>query len=267
MGISNDWQIIDGLSYTTFSDNDNRYSDNHMLTTASAEKLASAMGWEVVELSDYVQTVTWGQSTYNASNIRLLRPVADAEEDEYNCGIMFVGYFRYYTGSSNVSYNNAVIRLSDGAIIGTVYTASYTISMSANAHLLRPEAGGSMCLWFGSKANPYYIDKFTNVKTEKLKWGIIADSQGSSYPNFTDIYTGLIMEINNALSSYTRCMFSFGGFVSLIKITAINSAGVYKSNTLYRYLLGYGTQEKTIELNGVKYINVNGDLFYLRLAE
>ena len=264
MGISNDWQIIDGLQYTTFSDNDNRYSNNRMLTSESAEKLASAMGWEVVELSDYVQTVTWGQSTYNASNIRLLRPVANAEEDEYNCGIMFVGYFRYYTGSSNITYTNAIIRLSDGAIIGSLYSTS--LSLSANAHLFRPGAVGDMCLWFNSVQYPFYIDKFTNVKTEAEKWGIIVDARGSSTPFFIDVYTGLIMEINNAFQR-TTCMFSFGGFVSLVKVTAISSSGVYKAKTMYRYLLGYGSQEKTIELDGVKYLNVNGDLFYLRLAE
>ena len=235
-----------------------------MLTSVSAEKLASAMGWEVVELSDYVQTVTWGQTTYNASNIRLLRPVANAEEDEYNCGIMFVGYLRYYTGSSNITYTDVIIRLSDGAIIGNLHPAS--ISLSANAHLFRPEAIGSMCLWFSNVQYPFYIDKFTNVKTETEKWGIIADKSGSSTPRFVDFYTGLIMDINNAFQR-TTCMFSFGGFVSLVKVTAISNSGVYKAKTMYRYLLGYGSQEKTIELDGVKYLNVNGDLFYLRLAE
>ena len=261
MGISNDWQIIDGLSYTTFSDNDNRYSDNHMLTSASAQKLAAAMGWEVVELSDYVQTVTWGQSTYNASNIRLLRPVADAEEDEYNCGIMFVGYFRYYTGSSNITYTNAIIRLSDGAIIRNVTNTS--VSLSANAHLFRPESVGSMCLWFTNKSYPYFLDKFINVKTEVEKWGIF---ELSNYW-FTDVYTGLVMGVGTTPFQCSNCMFSFGGFVSLVKVTAISSDGVYKAKTLYRYLLGYGSQEKTIELDGVKYLNVNGKYFYIRLAE
>ena len=260
MGISNDWQIIDGLSYTQFSSIDETpKTGNYMMKASSAEILATAIGWEVVELSDYVQTVTIGSYTYNASSIRLLRPIADADEEPYDYGCMFYGKIFWGSSSGNY-YSNACFRLSTGTILNGLID-NHT-SMQANIKLLRPTANGAFAFRDSNNANTtFYIDRFINPKNNLNKWGVMA------WYNrwFTDLWTGL--KFQTVEFSGAQTTFNFGGFVSLVKFTAIASAGVYKATSLYRYILSYGSVEKTIELDGVKYVNVSGKDFYIRLAD
>lgn len=258
MGISNDWQIIDGLEYLTFSDINNTHNSNKMLTAESAEKVASAIGWEVVEMSDYVSTITAGTMTYNASDIRVIRPIADADEEPYNVGIMLVGLL--YDGDY---YNNYMshfsIQLETGTIIG-VFT-NYEIPRQASFHLLRPTASGAFAIFFGNSTQSFFFDKFLNPKENWNKWGIY-----SLYGGYlTDLWTGLkfsASELQNSKKSFT-----FGGFVALKKLTAIASAGVYCAKTLYRRIIDYSNLEKTIELDGATYVDVGGSNIYVRLAD
>lgn len=259
MAISNDWQIIDNLTYSTFSDESALQSDNKMLDADSAEKVAAAMGWEVVELSDTVAHITIGSYTYDASNIRVLRPVA-GDGEEYNCGIIPVCKL-YYSNSDH--YPNGIVNISNGTFYGPIGPG---MGLTANCRLLRPDAVGSMLLYFGAnKSLALRFDVFQNVKTTVEKWGVFTLSGYTA--KFSDLYAGLQFTTPSIFSGTKIASFTFGQFVILVKVTMIAAAGIYKAKTMYRYLLSYGSSDKTIELDGEKYLNINGDYFYIRLAE
>lgn len=258
MAISNDWQIIDGLEYLTFSDINNTHNGNKMLTAESAEKVATAIGWEVVEMSDYVSTVTAGTMTYHASDIRVIRPVKDADENAYNVGIMLMGLL--YDGDYYNNYmSQFAIQLDTGTILGII--ANFEVPRQANFHLLRPTASGAFAVFFTNSSRSIYFDKFLNPKENWNKWGIY-ETYGEF---FTDVWTGLKFTAKDL--QYRQRQFTFGGFVALKKLTAINSAGVYSAKTLYRRIIDYSQLEKTVELDGATYVNVGGSDMYIRLAD
>lgn len=257
MAITNDWQILTDIQYNTFSDVSEARSGNYMLNAESAAAIASAMGWEVVELSDYMSEITIGSYTYDTSNIRLIRPVAGSEETDYNTGCMFLGRLYY---SSGAYYTNLTIELSTGTIIGKLIYSE--MPLSHNVYLLRPMAKGAMALK-GSTSTIIYFDIFHNPKTEAEKWGTFDTEK----LYFTDLYTGLWFQENANAHSCTKKTFSFGHFVSLIKLTTITATGIFQAKTMYRYILGYGIYEKTIELDGIKYVNVGGSYIYIPLED
>ncbi len=250
MAISNDWQVINELNYITLNNNA-RFMDE-----ASCQKIASAIGWEVVHLADYTASVDIRGYTYDTTNIYLLRPVADVGETEYPCAISL---FFYQSLSSWIS-GDAVFNLNDGTYINTISGTNYC---PTSVLLLRPTATG--CFAFNVSSQYHYFDKFYNPKTDVTKWGLFNTPSNQS---FVDLYTGLFFSpkgFSNSASIYT---FAEGGFVALKKVTLINSAGVYNAKTIYRFLIDYNMYlVKTVELDSVKYVNVDGLYIYIRLAE
>jgi hypothetical protein len=257
MGISNDWQIIDNLEYETFNDTTDTKT-SYGLTRESAEKIASAIGWEVVELSDYVDTVTARDLTYDSSHIRAIRPIES--DEEYNTALVPLGALNYYSGG-NSYYTTYIIELSTGSITDISSSNSYSVGTSPNMYILRPTAQGCIAWWHYSKISAYmrYMDKFYNPKTGVTKWGI------KSSIGFVDLWTGL--KITPYSPSVTNRLFNFGGFVALKKYTAISTEGIFNARTLYQKYMDYNSSEKTVELGGKKYVNVLGEMFYIPLAD
>lgn len=245
MGISNDWQVIDGLSYVTLNSNA-RFMDE-----LSCQKLAAVIGWEVVHFADYTASVSINGQTYDTTNIYLIRPVAEAGDTAYNCAISPF----FYQSLSNWWAGDAVFELSTGRYLGLIYNA--VSSVITRCSLLRPTAQGGFVLLGGNKYR--FFDKFFNPKSGLTKWG------GFSSSTFFDLYTGLTM--SNHYTPFTITTFSFGGFVSLKKFTWIYTEGVYNASTLYQYVINYTSIDKTIELGGIKYVNCDNGRIFVRLAE
>lgn len=248
MAISNDWQVINELNYITLNSNA-RFMDE-----ASCRKIASAIGWEVVHLADYTASVDIRGYTYDTTNIYLLRPVADVGDTEYPCAISL---FFYQNLSSWIS-GDAVFNLNDGTYIKTISGTNYC---PASVLLLRPTATG--CFAFNVSSQYHYFDKFYNPKTDVTKWGLFNTPTNQS---FVDLYTGLFFDPKSFSSNVDT--FADGGFVALKKVTLLSTEGIYNAKTIYRYLEDYNSYiVKTVELNGVKYVNVDGRNIYIRLAE
>lgn len=255
MGISNDWQLIDNLTYATITDTAETYN-SHILSAVSNQKFADAIGWEVVEMSDYVEEVTIGELTYRASDIRGVRPTED-----YNTMLIPLGdvcngnskrYCMYFinltTGTAYPMNNNGI--------------AGYY----PNIWLLRPTSNSGFCFWFNTKNTNYMIfaDRFYNPKTEITAWGLFGKWNFSSGGVFFDMYTGLKLDDTQNPTRSTR-VFNFGGFIKLKKYTAINQLGVYNARTIYERLIDYNDTEKAVELDGVNYVNVLGYKYYIAL--
>lgn len=252
MGISNDWQLISNITYSTVSDTESAYSNNYIPTEDTTQTIANALGWELIHLSDYVDYFIYDSVSYDASNFYLIRPAMDDEED-YPFGVLMFSTLHYQSGSSSTRTGHIFVNLSTGRVI-TYFAAT----RGTNFQLLRPTTQ-CFCVRYGSYN--IFFDKFYNPKTELTKWG--ACNTDNSV--FADLYTGTVFTPVTFSSTTTR--FSFGGFVSLKKATEISTAGVYKAQSLYRFILDYNSVEKTIELSGATYINISGGKFYIRLAD
>lgn len=271
MAVSNDWQIISGIGYLrpTQTDGGSGY-DTWFLNKTSAQKIANEIGWEQVELSDYVEqtgvVLTYNDISYSyvASDVHLIRPVADADEDEYNVGILPYAFVHPVNSSSSGSYlvGTLAFRLSDGAYLGRIDNLDMSSRCPSSFQLLRPFASGGFA-FKASNSKYQFFDKFYNPKTEVTKWGTHRPVSGTS---FIDLFTGLIITPNSN-PSVKKETFSFGYFISLYKWTAISSAGIFKAKSLYRSVMGYGASEKTVEIDGVRYVNVGGGDFYIRLSD
>lgn len=255
MAISIDWQIINNLTYNTFSSIDETpYTNNNMLTVESAERLASAIGWEVVELSTYVSTVSTESKTYNASDIRALRPVANSGEAEYTYGFI-LGRLYYSAGAFSTGFINLTT--------GSASRIQSQIGSVASISLLRPSANGVFVFRETNSLatnKTLLFDKFYNVKTGNVKWGILQMSYAEHYDMFSGIWAN-----NISYPSRKTKLFAEGGFVMLSKLTVITSQVIYKAMNMYRELLGYSNTEKTIELDGTTYINLNSMPIYIPL--
>lgn len=249
MGISNDWQNIDEIYFRSVPCS---IRDGSCWTEASAQKMATAIGWEVVKFPDGITTIDFDGTAQDATAITMIRPVDN--EEPYNIGIFFGTLFRAggygYTGvyCYEISTGNYITLLS-------------SIQLYASYMLMRTSAQGCFCI---KDSQPRFVmfDRFFNPKTEKEKWGIIAGT------SFLDLYTGLV------ISSYDYGHFylngaNFGGFVALKKFTAIASNGVYNALTLYKAYIDYSNVSKNIELDGKRYCGVSDTYipFYLPLAE
>lgn len=246
MGISNDWQVIDNLTYVSVS-------SAVFMDEQSCQKIASAIGWEVVHLADYTASVEIRGVSYDTTNIYLIRPVADAGETEYNCAISPF----FYQNLSTWTAGDAIFELSTGRYIDLIYN---TFNRPTKVSLLRPTAQGGFVFAVTSGSTQYhFFDKFYNPKSGLTKWC------GFSVNRFADFYTGLTMSSN--YYPFTMTSFTFGGFVSLKKFTWIYADGVYNASTLYQYVINYTNLDKTIELGGIKYVNCDNGRIFVRLAE
>lgn len=261
--ISNDWQVIDNLEYeSTLSTTGNRTC--YSLTKTSAEKIANAVGWEVVELSDYFETIELdANSIYDTSKIRGIRPISDSDEKEYDVVLIPVGSI-YYGTSGSWKYASWSIQLSTGKITALRGDIS---GNEASVRLLRPTSQGCFCLYpITSYSNFIICDKFYNPKTGNTKWASANDTN-----KFIDLYTGLSFDHNSHSNTYYVDNADFGGYVALKKATVINSEGVYNARTLYRSYIDYSYSDKTIELGGIRYRALGrsgfGTSYYIPLAE
>ncbi len=256
MGISNDWQHIDGLTYTTVS-------NIRIMTETSVQKIADAIGWEVVNLGDYVQDITLHGVTVSANLFNLLKPLADIEGD-YNTGILPF----YYQSYSNWDAGQLVVELSTGHMICSLYPQlTGTIT---NCFLLRPTSAGGFAIKYSG--NYYTIfDKFYNPKSEETHWAIFCNT--STNTPFCDLWTGLTLQYATSYySGYTYYILTNTenfNFCAIKKFTAISSAGVYNAKTVYEAYVDYSNANKTIELGGIQYRGIKGSYipFYIPLAE
>lgn len=248
MGISNDWQVIDNLTYVTVN-------SARFMSENSCHSIADAIGWEVVHLADYTDSVDIRGTAYDTTNIYLIRPIADVDEEEYNCAISLFAY----QSLSNWIAGDFVFELSTGTYLGLVYNTTYS---PTSVMLLRPTSQGGFSFRVGSQY--HFFDKAFNAKSGKEKWGVFNSLISNS--GFVDLYTGLIITPNSL--SLSVVTFETGGFVALKKLTLLSSEGIYNAKTIYRFMIDYNNYiTKTIELNGIKYVNVDGRYIYIRLAE
>lgn len=239
MGISNDWQNIDNIDFfsvqVTIGGNQRTV---YFWTEQSAQKIADAIGWETVKFPDDVTSIDYGGVTYNTSAITMIRPI-DSNEP-YN-----VGFFWGYLENTNVGTSGLFMyEISTG-----IYKQVYGYDRRASLLLLRPSATGCFVL---KGSRQFCFDRFYNPKTDKEKWGMVV-AQYSPY--FIDFYTGLNFNINDTGTGF---IFSsvFTGYLVLKKFTAITSAGVFNSLTMYRSYIDYSNSNKNIELNGQRYTGI-----------
>ena len=255
MAVSNDWQNISGMTYKSIG------HSSTIWTKTSAQNVANAIGWEVVHASDYVETITRGDFTYNASEFYFIRPVADADEDEYNVGLLYATPL--YSSAGSASHGILAFNISNGELLGSTYMSG----APATWKLFRPTANGGMFIKI-SDAYRLVIDKFYNPKTGWSKWGVCAASQ--SYNDFIDVYTGLVFSRNTSSSQYKVASGS-PPFVSLKKFTAIAGAGVFNAKSVYASVYDYNTSSKVIELDGKTYVGMSGysstPPFYIPLSD
>lgn len=259
MGISNDWQNIDGLAYKNISDEQSLQHSNWIWTRESAQIFADAIGWEVVPASDYGEHLTVGELTYDANEFYLVRPVDT--EDDYNIGLFYANPI--YTSTSNTAdYGFVFVTLSTLTVINRIYANGQPPQWM----LLRPTAQGG----FFVRINNNYafgIDKFYNPKSGLTKIGVF-----NAFGNygFVDMWTGLYISYNYSASTNYAFLSQNKGFsfVALKKLTQIDANGVYNATTIYRAYVDYSNSDKTIELGGVMYRGIKGHLvpYYIPLA-
>ena len=256
MGISNDWQNINNLTYLSILNSQSGYSS--VMDKASVDILASAIGWETVEISNYTptiyETVNGNQVSIPSSNVWGLRPPADEDGDYNMC--FFIG--RIYTGYTG---GFRALILSTGEVV----TISSTLGMPTSVLLLRPTSTGCFAIRRSDQtATEFMIDKFYNPKSDKTKWGAIYYSA-----KFVDFYTGLTYGFT---TSYLNTSFTgnatLGQFVALKKASVVASSGAYTAKTLYMSYIDYSIANKTIELDNVFYrgLVTNYWSFYIALA-
>ena len=247
MGISNDWQNIDDIAFRSIPAS---RRDGSCWTEESAQKIADAIGWEIVKFPEGITTITYGGATQDATVITMIRPVDISEE--YDIGIFFGEMFESSGyGATGVFF----FEPSTGNLIQVLGQ----ISLRPSYLLLRPFGQGCFCIK-DSQAQSVIFDRFYNPKTEKEKWGMYAGGY------FIDLYTGLTMSCSNTYYLYPA---SFGGYVAIKKYTAISIAGVFNAMTLYKAYLDYSNVGKNIELDGKRYCGIRGSgiPFYIKLAE
>lgn len=255
MGISNDWQNIDNIDFiavqVTIGGNQRTV---YFWTEQSAQKIADAIGWETVEFPDDVTSIDYGGVAYDTSVITMIRPIDSSEP--YN-----IGFFWGYLENLNTGINGLFMyEISTG-----IYKQAFDYVRRASLMLLRPFAQGCFCL---KGSRQLCFDRFYNPKSDKEKWGIIT-VQASPY--FMDLYTGLHFSCQETGTAYVLSSV-FAGYLVLKKYTAIASAGVFNSLTMYRSYIDYSNSNKNIELNGQRYTGVTSQgnsyttPFYIPLA-
>lgn len=246
MGISNDWQNIDEIYYVAVPAN--RRTGN-CWSEASAQKVATALGWETVKFPAEITTVDFNGATQDATVITMIRPVDN--DDPYNIG-MFIGEM---FGSNGYGDTGPIFyEISTGTkVAGYDYFAN-----NASFLLLRTASQG--CFAIKDSSNRVLLfDRFFNPKTGDEKWGFFFQNV------FLDIYTGLTVGLSYV--NYTN----LGGYVALKKFTVIAQQGVYNALSLYQSYIDYSKTSKNIELDGQRYCGIVQDSsynpFYIPLAE
>lgn len=241
MGISNDWQVIDNLTYYTVE------NGHKLMSEESCNKIAAAIGWEVVHLSDYTPNLIIGANTYSAYYVYLLRPVSDTP---YDYGISLF--------ARTSEDGDLIVKISNGMYQGKIRASN---TCPASIQCLRPTAQGGFCFRVGGEY--HFFDQFGNAKTGDVKWG---GFNGPNQYELADLYTGNMIYPNQY--SYSVDTFAVGGFVALKKATILSADGIYNAKTLYMFMQDYNNYlVKTVELGGVKYVNADGRFIYIRLAE
>lgn len=260
MGISNDWQNIDGLTYKSISDEQSSHpaSWNYIWTRESAQIFADAIGWEVVPASDYGEHLTAGELTYDANEFYFVRPV---DTEDYNIGMFYANPI-YLSTSNTADYGFVFVTLSTLTVNNSIYSNGQPTQWM----LLRPTAQGGVFVRINNDY-AFGIDKFYNPKSGLTKIGVF-NASGSS--GFVDMWTGLYISYNYSASTNYAFLsqnkdFSF---VALKKLTQIDANGVYNATTIYRAYVDYSNSDKTIELGGVMYRAIKGHIvpYYIPLA-
>ena len=278
MAVSNDWQLINQIGYIrpTQTDGGSGY-DTWFMNKASAEKIAAAIGWEQVELSDYVEetsvvfTYNDIDYAYKASDVHLIRPVADADEDEYNTGLLPYAYIHPVNSGSSSSYRagTLVFQLNNGEYLGYIDNMDLSPRCPSSFQLLRTSGSGGFA--FKSPNGKFqFFDKFYNPKVNKTKWGFFRHDSESASRKFCDCWSGLIISYHNGTSSF-KVLAGSPPFIALKKFTAIASAGVFNARTIYRSYFDYNSSSKVVEIGGKKYVGMNNYTsappFYIPLSD
>lgn len=234
MGISNDWQNIDEISYVTITAS---RRNGVCWSEQSAQKIADALGWEVVKFPDEITTVDFNGATQDATVITMIRPVDN--DEPYNVGFFIGEMFgaNGYGDTGPIAYE-----ISTGNKVAG-YDYFYN---NASFLVLRTSAQGCFALK-DSAATTIIFDRFFNPKSTKEKWGFIFNG------GFIDLYTGLSISFSRI--GYTNGANS-GGYIALKKFTVISNNGVYNALTLYRSYIDYSNTTKNIELDGKRYCGV-----------
>ena len=261
MAISNEWQAIDGLNKITIRDNNDEINLT-IYDQESVAKIASAIGWETVRLSDYSQTLTIGgtqnpplTSTFLSENVYLIRPTDD---DTYGNALLPLCYASNTSGYVNGACG--IVSLSDGMNNEWVqlgYNPNYIM-------VLRPTAGGCFAVRFVGGNNRFTVvfDKFENPKNGSVKWGMLTDSYyiykigNVNVGRFENIYTREIINPTASSGSNYNTFTpnaNFYPYVMLKKFTAISTAGIAIARTFYCSIIDYATAERTIEIEGDQY--------------
>lgn len=254
MAISNEWQNVDNLVKINVDD-----STNQVVMTIwdgdSVQKIADAIGWERVHLSDYFEYLTIeksGYTTYQFSTAQIyaIRPIS---EDAYSNVII------PFLIQSNDSINSIcyIVSLSGQSIVWMNMGSS---SLNNNVMVLRPSAQGCFCIKYFRNNNVYYavFDRYLNPKTNATKWGLITNVYltniaGTTYSYaFVDLSTALYFSPSYKMSILTPST-RFYPYIALKKFTAISSSGIFNANILYSSYIDYAQNERTIEVDGDRY--------------
>lgn len=255
MGISNDWQNIDNIEFIAVQVTiGGSLRTVHFWTEQSAQKISDAIGWETVKFPDDITSIDYGGVAYDTSVITMIRPIDSSEP--YNIGF----FWGNLEGTGSTGANGLFMyEISTG-----IYKQAFDYTMRASLMLLRPFSQGCFCL---KGSRQFCFDRFYNPKTNKEKWGMITVNN----PHFMDLYTGLNFSISETGTAYVLSSV-FAGYLVLKKFTAITSAGVFNSLTMYRSYIDYSNSNKNIELNGQRYTGVTSQgnywttPFYIPLA-
>ena len=246
MGISNDWQNIDEISYVTITAS---RRNGVCWSEQSAQKMADALGWEVVKFPDEITTVDFNGATQDATVITMIRPVDN--DEPYNVGFFIGEMFgaNGYGDTGPIAYE-----ISTGNKVAS-YDYFYN---NASFLVLRTSAQG--CFAIKDSSNRVILfDRFYNPKSGKEKWGFFFAGA------FLDFYTGLV--IGHDIKEYTN----LGGYIALKKFTVYAQGGVYNALSLYHAYIDYAKTAKNIELDGKRYCGVvystSYNPFYIPLAD
>ena len=261
MAISNDWVNVDGLVQESIKDTTDTYT-GYYWDSESVEKVASAMGWEVVHLPQNVTLklayYSSGSATYeyDSTNIYLIRPID--MENPYPFGLV-----PFWSGTQSSINGMLIVSLSSGLCIGWL---AFGAKSGNHFMILRPYAQGAFALKIfttsNSVTNYFIFDKFYNPKSGAIRWAGYVSNYVQDIINhktvrdIVDLSNGYISD--ETLSSGTHYITipdggDFPRYVALKKKSVVATAGVYIARSFYMSYIDYSRAEKTIEIDGDRY--------------
>lgn len=262
MNYSNDWQNIDGLTYKAININTKVH---YFWDENTANKLATALNWDVVKLSDFVPQIIAGPVdageafTVSSDGIYMLRP------DE-NCAfaITFTTIIAMRVNESGtcIRHGAVLFDLTTGALIDSSWTSYGSANPIApvSISILSPLNSAFVIKNAYYDNALLYFDVAYNPKTGVTYWC------AGTNRNCLDLVTGLRIEANmTAFINKQIVAFDLGGFVNLQRLTYISPIAILNTKHLFGALIDYDNSSKVIQLDGYDYLALESYM-YVRLG-